>query len=327
MVVAADGTAYVGNFGFELGTPRQPAALARVQPDGAVDVVADGLEFPNGTVITPDGRTLIVGESMGKRATAFTIDGDGTLRDRRLWADLGAVLPDGCTLDAEGAIWFADAGGTAVVRVREGGEVTDRIEAGQPTFACTLGGDDGRTLFVVCADRFGEADDATTRRPPAPSARFGSTIPHAGPALRGVGVPALPSGTVTFLFTDIEGSTRLWEEHPEAMKAALARHDAILVDAVVAHGGDGGEDHGRRGPRGVRRWRATRVAAALDGQLGLVREPWGATGPISGAHGPPHGHGRGPRRRLLRLGAEPCGAADERSRTVARSSCRSSPSS
>jgi sugar lactone lactonase YvrE len=177
MVVAADGTAYVGNFGFALGTPMQPAALARVKPDGSVDVAADGLEFPNGTVITPDGRTLIVGESMGRRATAFAIAPDGTLRDRRLWAELGEVIPDGCTLDADGAIWFADARGTAVVRVREGGEVTDRIEAGQHTFACALGGDDGRTLFVVCADSFGEAEEG----PPTGTIRTARVdVPHAG---------------------------------------------------------------------------------------------------------------------------------------------------
>ena len=143
----------------------QPAALARVKPDGSVDVAADGLEFPNGTVITPDGRTLIVGESMGQaRNRVRDRRRDGTLRDRRLWAELGEVIPDGCTLDAEGAIWFADARGTAVVRVREGGEVTDRIEAGQHTFACALGGDDGRTLFVVCADSFGEAEEGAAHR-------------------------------------------------------------------------------------------------------------------------------------------------------------------
>jgi sugar lactone lactonase YvrE len=164
MVVAADGTAYVGNFGFDftVGEPRRPAALARVAPGGAISIAADDLEFPNGAVITPDGGTLIVGETFGKRATAFTIAGDGTLHERRLWADLGEVLPDGCTLDADGAIWFADARGTAVVRVKEGGEVTDRIDAGQRTFACALGGDDGRTLFVVCSDSAGgEAGQAT----------------------------------------------------------------------------------------------------------------------------------------------------------------------
>jgi sugar lactone lactonase YvrE len=176
MVVAADGTAYVGNFGFELGTPAKPATLARVQPDGRVDVVADGLEFPNGSVITPDGRTLIVGETFGKRATAFTIADDGTLHDRRLWADLGDVLPDGCTLDAEGAIWFADARGSAVVRVKEGGEVLDRIDAGQKTYACALGGDDGRTLYVVCAD--GAGDEAGHGTGTIRTVRV--DVPHAG---------------------------------------------------------------------------------------------------------------------------------------------------
>ncbi len=176
MVVAADGTAYVGNFGFELGTPAKPAALARVQPDGRVDVVADGLHFPNGSVITPDGGTLIVGETFGKRATAFTIAEDGTLHDPRLWADLGDVLPDGCTLDAEGAIWFADARGSAVVRVKEGGEVLDRIDAGQKTYACALGGDDGRTLYVVCAD--GAGDDAGRGTGTIRTARV--DVPHAG---------------------------------------------------------------------------------------------------------------------------------------------------
>lgn len=176
MVVAADGTAYVGNFGFELGSPMQPAALVRVQPDGTVDAAADRLEFPNGSVITPDGSTLIVGETFGKRATAFAIAGDGTLRDRRLWADLGGVMPDGCTLDAEGAIWFADARGTAVVRVKEGGEVTDRIDAGQRTFACALGGHDGRTLFVVCAD--GAGDDSGHGTGTIRTVRV--DVPHAG---------------------------------------------------------------------------------------------------------------------------------------------------
>ena len=178
MVVAADGTAYVGNFGFELGTRAKPAALARVTPDGDVSVAADGLEFPNGSVITPDGRTIVVGETFGNRATAFTIADDGTLRDRRAWADLGDVRPDGCTLDAEGAIWFADARGTHVVRVREGGEVTDRIDAGQRTFACALGGDDGRTLFVVCADGTQDADVVGTATGTIRVARV--DVPHAG---------------------------------------------------------------------------------------------------------------------------------------------------
>jgi len=179
MVVAGNGTAYVGNFGFELGgAPMRPAVLARVSANGEVSVAADGLEFPNGTVIAPDGRTLIVGESFGKRATAFTVAPDGTLHDRRLWANLGDVMPDGCTLDAEGAIWFADARGTAVVRVREGGEVTDRIETGQPTFACALGGDDGRTLFVVCADSARDDEVVGTATGTIRTVRV--DVPHAG---------------------------------------------------------------------------------------------------------------------------------------------------
>jgi sugar lactone lactonase YvrE len=180
MVVAADGTAYVGNFGFDytVGEPMRPAALARVTPTGDVSVAADGLEFPNGTVITPDGRTLIVGETFGKRATAFGVADDGTLHDRRVWAELGDVLPDGCTLDADGAIWFADARGTAVVRVKEGGEVTDRVETGQHTYACALGGDDGRTLYVVCADSARDSDVVGTSTGTIRTLRV--DVPHAG---------------------------------------------------------------------------------------------------------------------------------------------------
>ena len=153
MVVAADGTAYVGNFGFdyEHGGRFSTADLALVRPDGSVSVAASGLRFPNGSVITPDGRTLIVGESFGAGYEAFTIASDGTLTDRRRWADVPGMAPDGCTLDESGAIWFADALGSQVVRVREGGEVVDRIPTPMPTFACALGGDDGRSLFVLCA--------------------------------------------------------------------------------------------------------------------------------------------------------------------------------
>jgi sugar lactone lactonase YvrE len=154
MVVASDGNAYVGNFGFEIwaGGERQDATLALVRPDGTVVAAAHDMEFPNGSVITPDGRTLIVGESFGRRYTAFDIGADGTLDRRRVWAQFTDIAPDGCTLDAEGAIWVANAIGTEVARVREGGEVTDRVDVGQGAYACALGGDDGRTLFIVCAD-------------------------------------------------------------------------------------------------------------------------------------------------------------------------------
>ena len=153
MVVDAVGNAYVGNFGFDYegGGRFSTADLALVRADGAVEVAATGLRFPNGSVITPDGSTLIVGESFGAGYEAFTINDDATLADRRRWADVPGMAPDGCTLDADGAIWFADALGAQLVRVREGGEILETVATPQPTFACALGGDDGRTLFVLCA--------------------------------------------------------------------------------------------------------------------------------------------------------------------------------
>lgn len=153
MVVDARGNAYVGNFGFDLfaGEEQKPADLILVRHDGSIEVVAEGLRFPNGSVITPDHSTLIVGESFGAGYEAFTINSDGTLSNRRRWADVPGSAPDGCTLDAEGAIWFADAFGSRLVRVHEGGEVSATVALPQPVFACTLGGDDGQTLFAMCA--------------------------------------------------------------------------------------------------------------------------------------------------------------------------------
>lgn len=153
MVVNANGDAYVGNFGFDLEARARfaPATLALVKPDGSVHAAATDLRFPNGSVITPDGSTLIVGQSFGGDYVAFTIESDGSLSDRREWATIPGTAPDGCTLDAEGGIWFADARGSQIVRVLEGGEVTHRFETPQPTFACMLGGDDGRTLYALSA--------------------------------------------------------------------------------------------------------------------------------------------------------------------------------
>jgi sugar lactone lactonase YvrE len=158
MVVDGRGNAYVGNFGFDMEAGTRPAAadLALVRPDGTVEVAATGLRFPNGTVVTPDGVTLVVGESMGARYTAFTIAGDGTLSDRRTWAEVPGRGPDGCALDAEGAIWMADAFGAGCVRVAEGGEILEVVTASQPVFACALGGDDRRTLHLITAPGFGE---------------------------------------------------------------------------------------------------------------------------------------------------------------------------
>lgn len=153
MVVDGHGNAYVGNFGFDLEAAASfaPADLALVRPDGSVEVAASGLAFPNGSVITPDGRTLIVGQSFGGDYLAFTIADDATLSDRRVWAQIEGTAPDGCTLDAGGGIWFADALGSQVVRVTEGGHVTHRVPTPQPVFACMLGGSDGRTLFALTA--------------------------------------------------------------------------------------------------------------------------------------------------------------------------------
>ena len=153
MIVDAVGNAYVGNFGFDLEAqaPFGPANLALVRPDGTVEVAAADMSFPNGSVITPDGSTLIVGQSFGGDYVAFTINDDATLTDRREWAAIPGTAPDGCTLDAAGGIWFADALNPQVIRVEEGGAITDRLVTPQSTFACVLGGDDGRTLFALCA--------------------------------------------------------------------------------------------------------------------------------------------------------------------------------
>jgi sugar lactone lactonase YvrE len=161
MVVGADGTAYVGNFGADVaaGEPRIEAQLAIVRPDGSVLGGPEGLAFPNGSVITPDGSTYIVGESMAQRYRAFPILPDGTLGEGRVWAELGGRFPDGCTLDADGAIWFADAMAPEVARVAEGGEVLDVIAMPDRCFACALGGPDGRTLFVATASTFPGGND------------------------------------------------------------------------------------------------------------------------------------------------------------------------
>ncbi len=153
MVVDAQGRAYVGNFGFDLdaGDKPTPTTLILVTSKGQTQVAADDLSFPNGTVITPDGKTLIVGESFGARLTAFDIAPDGTLSNRRVWASMSGAVPDGICLDAEGGIWVASPVSAEVLRIVEGGEVTDRLPVKTQAFACMLGGADGRTLFVCTA--------------------------------------------------------------------------------------------------------------------------------------------------------------------------------
>lgn len=198
MVVDAQGRAYVGNFGFDLmsGADAAPAELIRVDPDGGAEAVADGLWFPNGTVITPDGATLIVGETVAARYTAFSIAEDGSLGDREVWGQiepeppfdagfqetLGALkfAPDGCALDAEGHIWSADGVGSRVARIAPGGEIVQELHApgGLGVFACMLGGEDGRTLLVCAAPDFLEH----LREDKREAVLFTTTVdvPHAG---------------------------------------------------------------------------------------------------------------------------------------------------
>jgi sugar lactone lactonase YvrE len=159
MVVDGRGNAYIGNIGFDFPAGEfAPGIVALVQPDGTARQVADGIAFANGMAVTPDNGTLIVAESYGNRLTAFDIAGDGTLSNRRVWADLPGGYPDGICLDAEGAVWYADVPNKRCVRVREGGEVLHTIELDRGCFACALGGGDLRTLFLTAAE-FGDASD------------------------------------------------------------------------------------------------------------------------------------------------------------------------
>jgi sugar lactone lactonase YvrE len=182
IVVDLRGHAWVGNFGFDLMAGDAPRAtvLVHVAPDGSAEVAADDLRFPNGSVITPDGATLVVGETMGARYTAFTIGDDGRLTDRRVWADLPGVAPDGCALDAEGHIWAADALGNRLVRVAPGRGVVDEVAAphGLGVYACMLGGDDGRTLLACCAPDFDEHARSAARE--AVLVTTTVDVPHAG---------------------------------------------------------------------------------------------------------------------------------------------------
>ncbi|MGZ8692576.1 MAG: SMP-30/gluconolactonase/LRE family protein [Gaiellaceae bacterium] len=181
VVVAADGRTYVGNFGFDLGNESPRATvLVRVDLDGSVSRVADGLLFPNGSVITPDARTLIVAETWAARLTAFTIAGDGSLHGREVWAAVPRTAPDGCTLDAEGCVWFADARHDRCVRVARGGAILDErtLPEGLRCFACMLGGEDGRTLAICAAPDYDERKRIASRDSVLLTARV--DVPHAG---------------------------------------------------------------------------------------------------------------------------------------------------
>jgi len=163
MVVDAKGRAYVGNFGFDLHgafvargrasvlADHPTAKLALISPDGAVAVAADDMHFPNGTVITPDGKTLIIGETLGGRLTAFDVGLDGSLSNRRVWASTAPRAADGIALDSSGAIWVANPRAPECFRIAEGGEVLNVVTTSQVCYACMLGGADGKTLFMMTA--------------------------------------------------------------------------------------------------------------------------------------------------------------------------------
>ncbi|MEM1390076.1 MAG: SMP-30/gluconolactonase/LRE family protein [Pseudomonadota bacterium] len=155
MVVDAQGRAYIGNFGFDFEDGEDPATtvLVRVDPDGSIHTVADELAFPNGMVITPDAKTLIVGESWGLKLTAFDIDNGGKLSNRRVWAAFtDARTPDGICLDEAGGVWIASPVSKEFLRVEEDGTITDVIPAGRQAIACMLGGADGKTLFMLSSE-------------------------------------------------------------------------------------------------------------------------------------------------------------------------------
>ena len=177
MIVDDKGRVYVGNFGFDLmaGDDPAPASLHRVDPDGSVTEVARDLMFPNGMAFLPDG-SLLVAETWGNRLTAFDVAADGSLGNRRTWASFAeppeqgsleemlaalVVASDGIsTVDPHGGVWVADATHGRAIRVVEGGEITDERSPGTGVFACTIGGDDGHTLFLCAAPDF--LEDART---------------------------------------------------------------------------------------------------------------------------------------------------------------------
>jgi sugar lactone lactonase YvrE len=160
LVVDGRGNAYVNGGGFDLmaGEEFSPGIVALVSPDGSARQVADGIAFPNGMVVTPDDSTLIVAESYARRLTAFEIAADGSLSNRRVWADLQDGVPDGICLDAENAVWYGDVPNKRCVRVREGGEVLQTVELDRSCFACALGGADRRTLCMMATEWSGPAN-------------------------------------------------------------------------------------------------------------------------------------------------------------------------
>jgi sugar lactone lactonase YvrE len=162
IVVDGRGNAYVNGGGsdFVAGEEFAPGFVALVSPDGSARQVADGIAMANGMAVTPDSSTFIVAESYGNRLTGFDIAADGSLLNRRVWADLGHGVPDGICVDAENAVWYADVPNKRCVRVREGGEVLQAVDLDRGCFACALGGAEKRTLFMVATEWRGPAKAA-----------------------------------------------------------------------------------------------------------------------------------------------------------------------
>lgn len=180
MVVDVKGGAYIGNFGFNRHANEEPrgTTLVRVSPSGEASIAANDLWFPNGIVITPDNKTLIVAETRAKRLTAFDINADGQLSGRRIFAETDTLYPDGICLDADGAVWVSDPQNKEVVRFKDGGEITDRIILGdRGAYACMLGGEDSRTLFI-CTNNGSGPDIAAQRSGKIETMRV--NIPGAG---------------------------------------------------------------------------------------------------------------------------------------------------
>ena len=180
LVVDGDGLAYVSQFGyaFSSGGEFRKTEILLVTPDGKVRVAARDLAFPNGMVITPDGRRLIVGESFGARLTGFERAADGTHGDRRHFPKLSGAEPDGICLDAEGCVWVASPISRECLRVREGGEVAEKVRTETQAIACMLGGEDRRTLFILTSEGIDPAECARRRSARVEFARV--DVPGAG---------------------------------------------------------------------------------------------------------------------------------------------------
>jgi sugar lactone lactonase YvrE len=190
MVVDGNGRAWVGNFGFDLDAVMAEGGadavlanpvttnLVRVDLDGTVSVAASEMRFPNGSVVTPDGKTLIVAETLGLCLTAFDIAEDGSLSNRREWAPVGLRAPDGICLDADGNIWIANALAPECVLIAPGGEVLAQVETSQNCYACMLGGEDGRSLYIMTAQTSDKTEASAARNGKVEMARV--VTPGAG---------------------------------------------------------------------------------------------------------------------------------------------------